>query len=301
MKQITKYLLLLPLLMAVACKKNEDNGSKPSAYINFFNAAEVLQADNGTMKKDNMVYIYDPESNQFNNNFKVFPVFNAINGIDRRQFPDAVSNGMGGTIEFTSSHYWYLYYMGIAPGSYRFVYTGEHKQPLQETTLDIKKDSYTQLYLAEDPAGDDSYRIVAVPDERLGIPGKVRVQVVHLSPDTAPISIGRITADGHNNTAGFPAQLPFGKATGYATLDTLGAAKQFNNIIVQLVMATTPNQPLFTVSLPAENAASYTIVVRGFRETTQRRIITGYDSAKQPIYLQKTISPNLRINLRRNH
>lgn len=293
-------LMAVSCILLAACSENENYGLRPVAYVNFYNAAEVLQ-QNVALQADNRVYINDSLPND---TFRNFPEFSlSSNSTAQRQFPEIVSDAdshyYAGQVNL-STDYQYVYYMAIAPGSYRFIYTGPNKVYWRDSTFVLAKDGYTELYLTEDLAAD-GYRIVALPGGHGSISGKVRVRVVHLSADTEPLGIARVYADGSTADAGFPQQTSFGEATDYVALDTAGASKQYKKIVLQFSPAGSPGKALTTVSIPAEAGASFTVLVRGFKNQEALQIITGYDAGGNPIYKSYTVDPNLRTDLRRNY
>lgn len=299
-KNIYNYLLLATIFLFGACSKMEDYGRRPSAYVNFYNAAEVLQ-QNGNQQNNNMVYINDSVSNQAYSS-KNFPIFSPTYAVTTvpRQYPLQTTDGPTGSIVVLPTAYQYMYYMALKPDSYRFIFTGNDKVFWQETKLTLAENSLTQLYLTED-IQQNQYRIVAVPDERTGIPGKVRVQVVHLSADTEPLQIARLTVNSNTGTPAFPTPLTFGSYSEYVALDTTGASKQFNQIVLQLSPASTPNQGLLTVSIPAEAGGSFTVLICGLRNEAKRSAITGHGAGGQPVFTDYTVNANLRTVVRRNY
>lgn len=293
-------------ILATSCSKDEYYGEQPMAYVNFYNAAEVLQqywhVGSGPNMRDNMVYINDsvPTGAFSNGNFPVFGGTAAVT-TTQRQYPNEVTSTPTGSAVLLPNTYQYMFYMALAPDSYRFIYTGGNKVYWQDTTLNLADGSYTQLYLTED-AEIDRYRIVAVPDERTAAPpGKVKVRVVHLSADTEPLAITRVFSDGSNRNEGFPTQLGFATSTDYIALDTLGAAAQFNHVVLQLSPVSAPENPLLTAAVPAVSGGSFTVLVVGLRNEASRRAITGYDDTGQPVYTSFTVNANLRTALRRNY
>lgn len=285
-------LALLLIVAMVGCDKAEWVDTT-AAYINFYNASEVIQ-QNAVLMNNNMVFINDSLPN---GTFDKFPQFRNLD-VSQRQYPYTFSIYNTADIH-TPSTYQYVYYMAMQPDKYHFIYTGADKIFLHDTTLNLSVGSHTCLYLVESPE-DFAYHIVSVPEEREGIDGKVRVRVVHLSPDTEPVSIRRVYADGSSKDVGYSA-VGFGGYTDYIALDTEGTEEQFHNIVLQLSLADAPDDAVLTAAIPADAGSSYIVLLRGFQNPAERNLLRGYDNLGEPVYQQYAVYANLRTALRRTY
>lgn len=298
-KYLPLSLLLAILLLVSGCSEDELYGVKSTAYVNFFQASEVIMQ--AGLTTDNFIYINDSVPNGPIKRF--FPQIEPFIS-DTRQFPSEISDGgdgyTPGVIHGVGGRYSYIYYMGLDPDSYRFIFTGENKVFLKDTLVNLSADSYTDLYLTED-RGDQDYRIVAVPNQHTAIAGKVQVRIVHLSADTEPLTVSRAYDNGKVDTGlGYPTQLAFGQYSDYVPFDTEDTDAELNNIMLRFSPAGDPDNILLTASIPVDAGASYTVLVRGLRNSATRRIHTGYNSDGARIYSEHAVNANLRTTLRRN-
>lgn len=284
--------LLTGIALLSACKKTDvAPGDGQEAYINFYNASEALLQ--GGFTKGNMIYVNDSVPNEI---FKRHPEFSE-NYDDFRQYPQslfgnpnfgynlAVPEGVG---------YDPIYWMPIASGNYRFIFTSVNKVYLQETPVSLTSKTFTTQYLVESPKADNEYSIVTVPVERKGMEGRVRIQFVNLSPDVGELEV--IRADENGNPlveASLPKNLPFGEFSSYAEIDTSGTSRTSNYIMLYFRKPGT-TRALVTVGVPSIPYSSFTLTFQGFENETTRRIKTGENS-----YETITVKPNLRVNKRR--
>lgn len=281
------------LFFLASCEEVSIEQSFPAglyANVNFFNASEVMN-QNSSLQGGNMVYINDSVPKPPFLQFPIFEVKYPGLGNDMRQYPQA---GVGRNPEVViPDNYQVVYYMPVAVGTYRFIFTGSGKVFLKDIDATLEKDSYNTFYLTESPEADDTYRITAVPEERKGAEGKIRVRVVHLAPDAESLSV--MKADGFS--AGLP-PLKFGSYSPYIELDTIGASQNFGNVVLKFSDNSNPTELLVSAAVPAVEGSSFIILVQGFRKPANRKILVG----SNPDMVQSvTVQPNFRTNLRRTH
>lgn len=276
------------LLCMIACRKEDViTGNGRDTYINFYNASEVLQ-QHAAYSGENLIIINDtlPDVKQ--------PQFSPSD--DFRQFPrhftgselvvDAIYPPAGAT-------YNVVYWMPMIADASRFIYTSVNKTYLKDTVLNLSPKTFTTQYLVESPGADDAYRILTVPVERQGTPGKVRVQVLNLSPDLGPLEVFLADEDGNRVNTSLPTDLSFGQHSSYAELDTAGASATFGKLTLKFCKSGN-DETLLGRAIDAVPNSSYIIVFQGFEQETSRRIKTGNHQ-----YEQVMVAPNLRVNVRR--
>lgn len=277
------------LLFITGCKKTDVNpGNGQDAYINFFNASEVLQ-QNIALALNNTVVSEQIRKDKF-------PMAFQTDG-DNRQFPFAASIGTlpsdnlslpTGGINYTN-----IYWLPVKTGTYSLGYTSDSSYiVIKDTTINLASKSFTTQYLVESPVDDTAYNILTVPTERAGTPGKVRLQFIHLSPDLSNLDIARIDANGNEMPDALPKKFAYGSYTNYIELDTAGAASTRGQIILNFRKSGSTRTAL-SAAIPAASNSSFTVLIQGFEHTTARRI------RMRDGYRSVSVNPNLRINLRR--
>jgi len=289
MNNIKIYLALAAALMLSACQKSGDiaPGNGQDAYLNFYNASEVLQ-QNMILSANNLILINDtvPGANQ--------PQFSQSD--DFRQFPRTIT-GNQFNIDINSipagTNYNIVYWMPVLAGTHHIAYTASKNVDLKDTTVSISPKSFTTQYLVESPVSNEAYRIATVPEERRGIAGKVRVKVVNLSPDLGPLEVIRTDKDGNTILETLPAALKYGEHSAYAEIDTAGVSRTRGQLILKLRKSGS-SAILLTQVIDAVPNTSFTVVFQGFEKETIRRIRTGSQT-----FQTVTVNPNLRINIRR--
>lgn len=301
--------LIVATIWLTSCSKQEVVvGNGREAYINFYNASEVLKqgiADlpvpvGGTttfyFSAENMIYINDSATSPLQygarNNFTRLQFARGFD--DRKQFPISYT-GAPNVVDDVARTYGNVFWMPIAEGHYRFIYTSAFKNYLVDSFVELQPKTYTTQYLTEDPATDSSYRIVTVPAYLYAQAGKVRVQAVHLSPDRDAVDIYRMDKDGNRQGNAIVAGLQFGQHNDYIDIDTTGASASYGNIVLGVYRAGSTTK-LFSIGVPAQSGASFVAVIQGFVNATRRRIIInahGYTTAPW------SVSPDFRINIRR--
>ncbi|WP_256009076.1 DUF4397 domain-containing protein [Desertivirga xinjiangensis] len=276
------YLILGLLLCSAACQKTEQiAGEGQDTYINFYNASEVLQQYR-SYSEQNQIIINDSVPGARNR-----PQFSSTD--DFRQFPrhltgtDAVIDGPAGDI----------YWLPMMADTYRFTYTSVNKNYLVDTAVTLLPKTFTTQYLVESPEAEEAYRILTVPVERKGIAGKVRVQVVNLSPDFGNLEVVRVGQEGRQIATDLPGDLSFGSYSPYAELDTAGSSETYGKLVLQFRKSGS-SETVLTAAIDAIPKSSHTIVFQGFERETPRRIKTGDGEYEQAI-----VAPNLRVKVRR--
>lgn len=287
-KMNSMYWMAGLLLCLAACQKEEViTGNGRDTYINFYNASEVLQ-QYGAYSGENLIIINDtlPGVKQ--------PRFSASD--DFRQFPshftgselvvDVIYPPAGAT-------YNVVYWMPLIADASRFIYTSVNKTYLRDTVLNLLPKTFTTQYLVESPEADDAYRILTVPVERKGTSGKVRIQMLNLSPDLGPLEVFQTDQDGNRVNTNLPTGLSFGQYSPYAELDTAGASATFGRLTLKFSKSGS-DEVFLSQAIDAISNSSYIIVFQGFEQETSRRIkISNHQ------YEQVTVAPNLRVNVRR--
>lgn len=282
------YGLILAVTLLTACEKKEVRpGDGLDTYVNFYNASEVLQ-QNFTLSESNQIIINDslPDQRQ--------PQFSSTD--DFRQYPrhltgsDAVIDVINPPAGIT---YYVVYWMPFNADRYKFSYTSVAKTFLVDTTVSLQAKTFTTQYLVESPAADDAYRILTIPVERRGTAGKVRVQVLNLSPDFGPLEVYRSDHEGNRIGSQLPSALGTDAHTPYVELDTAEASKTYNKLILKFCKSGS-SEVVLTAAVDAISNSVYSIVFQGFEKATDRRIKTSSSE-----YEQVTVSPNLRVNVRR--
>lgn len=301
--------LIVAAIWLTSCSKQDlvvGNGTE--AYINFYNASEVLKqgiADmpvpvGGSTKfyfsAENMIYINDSATSPLQyggrNNFTMLQFARGFD--DRKQFPISYT-GAPNVVDDVARTYDNVFWMPIAAGHYRFIYTSAFKNYLVDSFVELHPKTYTTQYLTEDPATDSSYRIVTVPAYLYAQAGKVRVQAVHLSPDQGAVDIYRMDKDGNRQGNALVADLQFGRHNDYIDVDTAGSSATYGNIVLGFYHADS-DEKLYSVSVTAQSGASFVAVMQGFVNATARRIIInahGFTTAPW------SVTPDFRINIRR--
>lgn len=297
------FLPLLTLFIFSGCKKDVQPivpGDGNEGYVNFVNASEaILQQYNGgkTLSVSNMVFINDSVAHT---PFQHYPQFrdNILSTSEIRQFPaDVVSADVKSYIPDPIREYSYPYgltfWMPIASAQYRFIFTSLNRYYLKDTTVNVQPKVSTTYYLVESPASPDAYRIVDIPAIGPGSPGKMRLQLVNLSPDLlSGINFEQTDKSGRAGTALLPKDLAFG-AHAEVEIDTASASGNFNQVFLRIKQHNT-GQTLFTASIPAVPESSFFVVIQGFTQQTTRRVrISNTEFATIPVYA------NLRVTLRR--
>ena len=292
--QFILYLMIGGILCFTACTEDPHvvlPGNGMEAYINFFNSSEAISS--GSLYTNNMIYINDsiqqapfyrfPQFPDYPNPYREYPRF--ASGTDR---------GPNGQVFVPpGANYHNIFWMPVASGSYKFIFTSVNKVYLKDTTVVLPPKSLITQYLVESPEADDAYRIVTVPVEQKGMAGKVRIQVVNLATDLGRIDIYRSAKDGSLIPSDLPANLDFGGYSPYAEVDTTGSAAT-NNLIFLKVRRSGNTDVLLTAAVPAASGSSFTIMVQGFSRQAVRRIKSGNSA-----YTTVTVTPNLRISIRR--
>ena len=279
------YRIILPLLvLAASCSKDV----KPllpgpaDAAINFYNASEVM-ASSQALGTNN--YILTDDTSLHSASFVSYDT-------DDRQYPNFYP---------TYGGYGLFSWMRISAGNHRFWFTCHTQFPVADTSIHIPKDSYQSVYLSESPEGDAVYRVLVVPEEHAGIPGKVRIRFVHLSPDAGTLRCYRSMGDGGKTTDGLPQDMAYGTATPYVSLDTNGTAQTRGNLVLRLVDKNDPDNVVLSTGVPAVPGSSFVLLLQGFRQQATRRLITGRDANGKSKDTTVTVTANLRVNVRRTY
>lgn len=293
-----KFLMgIMGLILFSGCQKQDDYAPNNGqiAYINFYNAADGL-LQNGAISGFHRIYINDTLSKgripgfSGSDNFRQYPftVTGTNLSVDNLSVPSDVTYNV-------------VYWLPLKTDQYRFLYNSisadnTRKGTIINTNTELKSESFTTQYLAESLESDTSYQILNVPVERKGTPAKVSIQVVNLCPDLGPLEVYREDSNGAKINEGLPATLASGAYSPYTELDTAGAQKNLGQLLLKIKKAGTTNV-LFTVSVPAISKSSFTVVVQGFSSQTTRRIKSIQISPSD--FVQVTVEPNLRVNVRR--
>ncbi|RPD42062.1 DUF4397 domain-containing protein [Chitinophaga barathri] len=301
--------LIAAILLQVSCRKEAViAGNGTEAYVNFYNASEVLRQGNfdlpvpvgGITKfglsEQNMIYVNDsiprPPLFGFHTN-NSWPAF-AIGNDDMRQYP-SYSSGSISIVDDIGRAENNVYWMPLASGFYRFIYTAVYKNYLVREGVQLEPKTYTTQYLTEDPASDSAYRVVSMPAYPYAAAGKVRLQVVHLSPDAGTVDVYRMDKDGNRQGNAIVRDLAFGNHNEYADIDTTGASATYGNLVFGFYKAGTANK-LYSVGVPATSKASFITVIQGFANATARRIIVNANGYTTVTW---QVTPDLRVNVRR--
>lgn len=296
-------------LLFTSCRKEAViAGNGTEAYVNFYNASEVLRQGrfdlpvpvggitNFGLSEQNMVYVNDsiPRPPLFgihsNNSWPSF----AQGSDDMRQYPRYIT-GTISVIDDIGRAGNNVYWLPLASGFYRFIYTAVYKNYLVREGVQLDPKTYTTQYLAEDPANDSAYRVVSMPAHPYAAAGKVRLQAVHLSPDAGAVDVYRMDKDGNRQGDAIVRNLAFGHHNDYADIDTTGASATYGNIVLGFYKAGTATR-LYSVGVPATSGASFITVIQGFANTATRRIVVnahGYTTVTWQV------TPDFRVNVRR--
>ncbi len=282
---------LLIITLFPACSEQFEPyvpGNGQEAYFNFYNASEA--AYQGDHTKGNMIYINDSVKTDL---FPyAYPQF-SDNRFDSRQFPKSVTS----TVTFQNipwSGNSDVYWMGLpaTEGPYRFIFTSVNKTYLEEISLSPAPKSFYCLYLTESPEANDAYTVVDVPVELEGVEGKVKIQVVNLSPDFGAVEV--VLADDENNEVetGLPKALGFGQYSPYAEIDTANANK-YGQLVCKFRQSG-EEEFLLTAVVEAVPGSNYTLVLKGFINETERYIKTSNEE-----YARVRVFPDPRVHTRR--
>lgn len=286
---ITAYTLSVLLVnIAIGCKKTEVvPGNGQEAYLNFYNASEVQQ-QNIALALSNHVVI----DKQY-----------TINGMgafgadgDNRQFPHTpgiaqmTPDNLNLPIGITYNH---VFWLPMMSGSHHLAYTSDDRKiTLQAITETLQPKAFNMQYFVESPVADSLYNIFSFPVQQAGTPGKVRVQIVHLSPDLGPIEVYRADENGNKVDTDLPNTLVYGQGSSSIEIDTVGSSKTKQLILLKFLKKGSSDIAL-TSSIPAVSNSSFIVVLRGFEQSTVRKIKmkSGYQTV--------TVNSNIRTNLRR--
>ncbi len=280
--------IILIQVLATGCKKTDVvPGNGEEAYVNFYNASEVQQQNISLALK----------------NYVVLDQLYTRNGMgqfsadgDNRQFPytqgiaEATPDNLSLPTGITYSN---VYWLPIQSGNHHFIYTSDSTYvALKNITETYQPQTFNAQYLVESPAADSLYNIFSFPVQRAGTPGKVRVQIVHLSPDLGSIEVYRADSTGNPVATNLPNTLSYGQASSFIELDTAGSAHTKQLILLKF-LKNGSNDVAITSSIPAVSNSSFIVALQGFEQTTTRKVKMrgGYQSV--------TVNSNLRINLRR--
>lgn len=280
------YYWIVGCCLLAACKKSDVTpGNGMEAYVNFYNASEVLQ-QNISLSMNNLIVINDSLPGQ------VQPQFSSTD--DFRQFPRYLSATVVDVVYPPAGlTYDVVYWMAFNSERYRFAYTSINKTQIADTAINLRAKTFATQYLVESPAADDAYRILTVPVERSGTAGKVRLQLINLSPDFGPLSVYRTDHEGNPVSSQLPTALSTNKYSSYVELDTTGISKTYNKIILKFAKSGS-SEVLLTKAVEAVSNSCYSVVFQGFERSTRRRI-----KINDTDYRTVTVSPNIRVNVRR--
>lgn len=285
------FISLIVMLILSACKKEItplEAGviNSPSAALNFYSASD-LQYNLGSNR-----YVFIDRAVDTASLNPAVPYFSNINPIDLQEYP--ISN-------LTYDAYNFISYVRITAGNHHIVFTDGNRETIKDTVLNLADTSYTSLYLTDaghngEPA---SYRLLASPEEHKGVPGRVRMRVVNLSPDVGSISCYLQNANGTILFSPLPQQLAFGTASPYLELDTAGAYRGKLNL--QIIADKDPLHSFLFTQITANPGHSYVVIIKGFYQPTTRLVPTGKNPDGSIKYQAVAISPNLRVNIRQSY
>lgn len=297
--------LMAVILLLTSCRKEAViAGNKTEAYVNFYNASEVLKqgildlspTQKFYLSEQNMVYVNDsiprPPLFGFHTN-NSWPAF--VRGFDdMKQYPSYIT-GTPSVIDDIGRAENNVYWMPLASGFYRFIYTAAYKNYLVREAVQLDPKTYTTQYLTEDPANDSAYRVLSIPAYLNAAAGKVRVQMVHLSPDAGAVDVYRMDKNGNREGDAIVQNLAFGNHNDYADMDTTGASATYGNLVLGFYKAGTTAK-IYSISMPAKPGASFITVIQGFTKATSRRIIVNANGYTTVTW---QVTPDFRVNVRR--
>lgn len=282
------YSFLVFLLLIGACKKTAYvPGEGREAYVNFFNASEVLQ-QNVSVQEHNWLIL-----NHTLNHAKAEFSF----GVDDRAFPN--TSGISpltpdGLLIPANSNYYQVYWMPLYEGINHISFTADSAYTvLKDTTVNLTNQKFSTHYLVENAITDTSYSIFTFPVENQRIEGHVSLQLVNLSPDFGPVDVYRSDSDGNQIGQNLATSLRYGSSTSFLDVDTIGSHSTRENIILKFKKSGDKNI-VATQVVPGVPASGYVAIFRGFEKSTPRRIRMRGDT-----YRSFMVGPNLRVNLRR--
>ena len=301
MRILTYHLIFLSAIVGLglcsACKKQTDYSPNDGqvGYINFYNAADGL-IQNGVISGFHRIYINDSISKdripefQSSDSFRQYP-----------QTPTGSSLISDGPTLPNDVTYTRVYWLPLSSENYHFLYTsisadGLIKKDIFRGAAAIKTDSFTLQYLIEDVKADTAYQVINVPVERNGTPGKVRIQILNMSPDLGPLQVYREDANGNMMSDGLPSSLASADYSNYVDIDTTGSYKDLGQLLLKF-RRTGSSNVLFTTSFPAISKSFFSVVVQGFASKTNRRIKSIQSNSTG--FVPVTVDPNLRVNVRR--
>lgn len=302
MKAKTKYFHLLEIILIcillqtlMGCKKEviPISNANEIARINFFDASEVFNA----IGRDNYIYINDSvPSDNFRNGF---PKFRRMDRNDPhgRTFPGSGYMHPNITINVhnaNSNLYHNVYWFPMQQGEYKFIFSTDEKVFAKDTTLKFDPKQYYAVYLLDDPNNDGAFNVLSFPEDIKVTEGKVRLRVIHLSPDLGGVRIIRNDVEGKVKKENFPEVLNYRDVTDYIEIDTTGASKSHGNILLGLTDAKNPDHMHKMQIIPADPGSTYVLLIKGHQNQTQRKLIQ-----KDGTYRLIRIIPNIRTLLRR--
>ena len=287
------------LLLTQACTRKVDVvlPGPPDASVNFYNASEVLSSPITSGKGNaNCVFVDDSTLPGYVRQMQFYS--SSISGEQRVQPAGETVVPVGLINQYFS--YEVPAWLRVSAGNHRVIFTGSGGYFVADTTLDFPLNSLTSFYLAESPESDDAYRLLAVPEKWAGLPtdpSKVLVRFIDCCPDLDELKCYRVGRSGEPVVSA----MHFGTTTSYISLDIAGVAASGNLILLRLFTGKDTTSTLLSVGIPAAPGASYVVLVQGFYKEAVRRVQIGVNANGTRRDTLVTVSPRLRMSLRRTY
>lgn len=289
------YLICVLINLFTSCKKEIVPLShlEDTAFINFFDASEVFSV----IGRDNYIYINDSITKGIYRNG--FPKFEEVTATypKNRTFPRRSFMHPHNTIFVHNAHqdmYDNIYWFPMQQGEYKFIFSTDEKVFVKDTTLKLEPKRHYTLYLLDDPKKDGEFNIISFPEDTKNTEGKIRLRVLHLSPDIGGIRLIRKDIDGSIIKENFPEVLNYKDVTDYIDIDTTGSYKTNGRILLAITDAKNPEQMYKMQLLPPEPGGNYILLLKGHKSSTTRKLLNNDGT-----YKSVTINPRIRTLLRR--
>lgn len=289
----TACLLLIAAAAFTSCEEGAYGEVLPYgeiAYVNFVNAGEVFtQGLNDELSRDNVLYIGDSLSlTPHQTEIAYHPiVFTRDVTAEIRQYPVQLSGGSISDLARAD-----VFWFPILAGEYPFLFTSKDRTYLKTENVLLNGKSYNMVYLVESPESASAYAIVNVPVEfKDRAAGKTTVQFVNLSPDAGEVELYRVDAAGSETADKLPLSLSFGS---YQSMEFSVNEAESTYGRYMLRFRRPGAGDILNFSLPADDGAVYTVLLRGFEQPALRSVKKDNENDAEV-----SILPDLRVTIRR--
>lgn len=290
-----KILTTLALLLGVfsACEQDFDNAVPDAAEVNYFSVSDFLaiQGTSGSSGSRFPVYMDEDNAERPDPLFISYPFFEYSNYGATEEFP--MVNKPSAMAETA------VFYQSIPADGRTFFF---HCDTLRETVLtkqiNLAYNSRTLFYLADGlvKSGAANWEIVTVSETAKSIDeDKVAVRFLNLSPDAGELTLRFKNREG-NYTSEALTKTTYPQYTNYLAVDTTGMTYR-NQLRFDITDAAgTVSLSGYVSALPG---AVYHVITRGFTQEQQVEIPYYRTTEGEILKKQYTVSPRLRVGIRR--